>query len=122
VYLIFRVNSVYCTLHEARFIIFFHDSNCDGVLNYSEFLNLIISGDDHYLRRIAKARLGYTYNSYMLPYDVEYSVCKVLEKELELIRGLEIILSDVKARFDFKAADVFNSLDCYGLNYLNSDK
>lgn len=31
-----KLNSVYCSLHEARSIISFYDANADGNLNYSE--------------------------------------------------------------------------------------
>jgi hypothetical protein len=59
--------------------------------------------------------------SYVLSYDVEYSLSKVIERELELIRELELVLSDIRGRYDFSVADVFNLLDSYGLNYINAE-
>ena len=58
----------------------------------------------------------------MLPYDVEYSICKIFERELGLIRGLELVLSDLKLCYDFNVSDIFNVFDLNGFNYFSSDK
>ena len=102
-----------------RFIIFFYDQDGDGALSYNEFLNLIISDFNYSLIRIARDRFGYP-SRLTLPYDVEYSLAKVFERELELIRNTEVLLTDVKARYDFNAYDLYSSMQTY--SFVNSER
>jgi hypothetical protein len=103
-------------------IILFHDTNQDGTLNYNEFLNLVIPESNHYLKSTSRDRLGYSYLSCNMSYDVEYSLAKVLERELELVRNVDFVLADLRARYDFNIADIFAALDTFNLNYLSSEK
>ena len=113
-----RVNSVYCSYNEARFIIFFYDSDRDGSLNYAEFLNFILSDKNYSLKKMAE-RLGFTSRP-TLPFDVEYSISKLFERELDLVRSLELALNDVRARYDFNVYDLYSSIQSY--SYLTGDK
>ncbi len=81
-----------------------------------------MSENDHYLRRVARDRIGSVYTSHILNPDVEYSLSKVFEKELELVRNAEIVISDIKTRFDFNVSDIFSLLDLNYFNYLNTEK
>jgi hypothetical protein len=103
-------------------IILFHDANQDGTLNYAEFLNLIIPESNSYLRTSARDRLGRSYLSSSLSYDVEYSLAKVLEKEVELVKNVDFTLTDLRSRYDFNIADIFATLDNFNLNYLSVEK
>jgi len=76
-------NSIYCTNSEARLMLSFYDSNSDGNLNYTEFLNMILSDSNYSIRRLARDRIGYR-SGYILSYDVEYALSKLFERELEL--------------------------------------
>jgi len=90
-------------------------------LNYSEFLNLILSEYNYTLRRISRERIGISSRQgYHVPYDVEYSLCKLFEKEIDLVRNLELILEDVKSRYDFNVDDLFSSMEAY--TSLRADK
>lgn len=91
----------------------------DGTLNYSEFLNLVLSDNNYTLRRIARERLSYSHSRVILPYDVEYSMTKIFERELDLVRNVEIILNDVKSRYDFNVYDLYSSIQT--LSYLTGE-
>jgi hypothetical protein len=62
------------------------------------------------------------YESYLLYTEVEYSLSKLLSKELELVKDVEIILSDLKTRYDFNISAIFNLLDQNGLNDITKEK
>ena len=102
------MNKIHATAPEARLIVSFYDSDFDGNLNYLEFLNMILSDSNITIRRICRENIGYK-TGFPLNYDMEYSLSKVLEKELELARAVEIIVGELKSRYDF------NLLDIYGL-------
>jgi hypothetical protein len=74
------------------------------------------------LRRIARDRIGSVYSSHILHPDIEYSLSKVFEKELELVRNADIVISDIKTRYDFNVSDIFSVLDLNYFNYLNTEK
>jgi hypothetical protein len=100
-------NSVYCTSNEARIMLSFYDSNYDGNLNYSEFLNMIISDSNYSLKRLSKIKVGYNCSN-ILPYDVEYSLARFFERELELSRAVEMITSEINNRYDFNVLDIYS--------------
>ena len=114
------MNSVYCTLAEARIIINFYDSNFDGNLNYSEFLNLIFSESDCAQRKIARERIGYK-KSYALSYDVEQSLICLLERELDLARAVDFLVAQLKARYDYNVLDIYSLIQGYG-SYITLEK
>ena len=100
-----KSKGVYCTQTEAMFLILFYDEDGDGCLSLSEFLNLVqspISMERH--KQITTA-----HNS-KLSFHVEYSLMKLLEKEIELGRGLLTMLSELQMRSDFNLHDVFHSM------------
>ncbi len=107
------MNNIYATFEEARFIIYFYDTDSDGKLSYSEFLNLVLSESNYSLKRYAKEHLCYLGTRLTLPFDVEYSLSKVFERELDLIRNLQITLNDLKSRRDFNVYELYSSAQTY---------
>ena len=100
-----KSKGIYCTQTEAMFVVLFYDEDGDGCLSLSEFFNLIqspISMERH--KQITTA-----HNS-KLSFHVEYSLMKLLEKEIELGRDLLVILNDLQMRNDFNLHDAFHSL------------
>ena len=57
--------------------------------------------------------MGYPSTRLSLPYDVEYSLSKVFERELDLVRNIELILNDIKARYDFNMYDLYAAIQTY---------
>mgnify|MGYP007031251726 CR=1 FL=1 len=82
---------------------------------------MIISDNDAYLRRVARERYGYNYLSNILPYDIEFALSKIFERELHFVRNVENILADLRIRTDFNVADIFNQIDLLKLSYINGD-
>lgn len=107
------MNKIYATVTEARLIISFYDSDYDGNLNYLEFLNMILSDSNMKIRRLSRENIGYK-NGFALTYNMEYSLLKVLEKELELARAIEIIVAEMKSRYDFNLLDIYSLIQGAG--------
>ena len=107
-----RRNGVYANLTETNFIIQFYDENNDNQLSYTEFLNLVLSENNFALRRLARERVGSSYPRENLPFNVEYSIVKLFEKELELVRSTLSLLDDAKMRFDFNVHSIFHLVQC----------
>lgn len=107
------MNKIYVTPPEARLILTFYDSDYDGNLNYTEFLNMILSDSNFTIRRISRENIGYK-TGFPLTYNMEYSLLKVLERELELVRAIEIIVAQIKNRYDFNLLDVYSLIQGAG--------
>jgi hypothetical protein len=73
---------------------------------------LVLSDSNYKLRRIARDRVGLS-TRLNLSYDVEYSLSKLLERELDLVRNLDLGLSDLKKRYDFNVYDLYSSFEVY---------
>ncbi len=109
-----RLNKIYVTPPEARLIVSFYDSDYDGNLNYIEFLNMVLSDSNLTVRRISREKIGYK-TGFPLTFDMEYSLAKVLERELELARAIELIVAELKNRYDFNLLDVYSLIQGAGL-------
>ena len=99
-------NSVYCTQKEAKEIILFYDSDKSHSLSYSEFLNIILC--DEQIPPINKDNT--VFSNSVLPYSIEYSITRIFEKELNLIRTIDSLMSAIKMRRDFSVFDLYRTL------------
>ena len=124
-----RIKGIYCTEEEASLIILFYDQDYDNALSYSEFINLIQSD------KVLKKSLNISPKD-KIPFNIDYSLTKLLEKEVELARTIINSLQDIKCRYDFNIHNLFlklkyfnsvtnesikNFLESNGISYLESD-
>jgi hypothetical protein len=82
-------------------------------LNYDEFLYLLINDSNFGLIRLSKEKTKFR-KGFPLSFDVNFSLIKLLERELDLARAIEILLEDIKGRYDYNVIDIYNSLLGYG--------
>ena len=106
-----RSKGIFSTDNEARLLILFYDQDFDGSLTYNEFINLVQSEKTN--RRPSK------YTNEKLSFNVDYSLGKLLEKEIELARIILDKLVDIQCRHDFNVRRIFHSIGC---GFINSDK
>lgn len=76
------------------------------------------------LRRFAIEKSSYYYkrSELILPYDVEYSLAKLLDRELEMGRNIQLNLSALSYRYDYNHYDLFDVLDNYKFSYITHEK
>ena len=80
---------------------------------------MILSDSNYSIRRLARDRIGYR-TGFSLHYDVELSLTKILERELETARAVELLVADVKSRYDFNVLDIYTLIQGYG-NFISSE-
>lgn len=107
-------NGIPATIAEIEYLIFLYDENFDGKLSYTEFLNLVLSDNNYTLRKSTRERVGSCYGKSILPFNVEYSMVKLLQRELELIRTTWTIIAELKSKNDFNIHDLFHYMKGYG--------
>ena len=103
-----RMKGIYCTEEEASLIVLFYDQDYDNALTYPEFISMIQSD------KTIKESLNISPKD-KIPFNVEYSLSKLLEKEVELSRNIIYDLLDMKCRYDFNIHDLYHKL-----KYFNS--
>ena len=114
-----RRHSIFCGSFEAQQIIYHYDADLSGTLSYSEFVNLVVSERNVILRN---SSLSTSYRSILpVPYDVEFSFVRLLEKELDFVKTLNSAIRELNLRYDFNVLDAFRSVDVYGIDNLNTD-
>lgn len=114
---ILRKYSIYASNFEAQQIIFHYDIDLSNTLNYSEFLNLVISD-----RNIILKHSSSSYKPFEpIPYDVEASFIRLLEKELALVKSVYSSIRDISLRYDFNVTDAFRAVDVLGIDNINSE-
>ncbi len=105
---------------EAKTIISFYDSDFDGILSFVEFLNMILSDSDFSKRRIVKDGKNSSRAKYGLNHDIEFSLVLLLEKELDLARAIDLLLNEIKCRFDYNIFDIYSAIQGYG-DYITNE-
>lgn len=89
-----------------------YDTNRDSRLNYSEFLNLVLPKTSPALRQLATQRESYYVSRYeTLPYEVEWALTRVVDKEINYNRKIELLKEDLSLRYDFNTLDAFRLVD-----------
>ena len=109
-----KKNGIHFTSEELEFLILLYDQNFDARLSYSEFLNIVLSDNNYELRKKARERIGSCSDNPTIPFNVEYSLVKLFQKILNLIRTTRKIIEELKMRNDFNVHDLFHYLKGYG--------
>ena len=109
-----KKNKIPCTLEELQFLILLYDENFDSKLSYSEFLNIVLSNNNYELRKSARENICLNNDISNLPFNIEYSLIKLLQKELDLIRTTRVLIEKLKSRKDFNVHDLFHYVKGYG--------
>lgn len=56
-----------------------------------------------------------------LPLDIERAVTGIIEREIELLRHLELLKRELEVRFDFSPYACFKTVDRYGEGFINAN-
>jgi len=117
-----RDNGILCTDADGYALLRLYDSNADGRLSYSDFMNAVLPRTEASLRGRATARSSYYVGPRdRLPRDVEYHLSRVLEKELEGLRKIESARLSLSDRYDWNLLDAFRNVDDYRVGYVSPD-
>jgi len=116
-----RENCVYSISEGELFrIVKFFDNNEDGRLSYTEFEQMLLPCEDNCLRRMAQERRAYRVARYEnLPLDIERAIAGIIEREVELLRRLDLLKRELEVRYDFSPYACFKTVDRYAEGFIN---
>jgi len=91
-------------------------------MNYIRFCNLVLTKNDTNLRCLVTQRGTYAIESheYLSP-EIEFSLARVFERELQLIDEFFEIANDIKY-LDFNVYQAFRTIDYLNTNSLDENK
>ena len=103
---------------DIDFIFYFYDKDFDNVLNFYEFLNLLISDSNYLYKKSFKKK--YKHNKFDqndlnkdIDIDIHKSVIQILIEEIELARQLNDLILDIKQNNDFIIQNIFYEIKSY---------
>lgn len=89
-----------------------YDIDQDGSLNYTEFLNSVLVLTNKDLRKAVTSRPNYFVGpKETLKPEVEYSLAKLLDKEITYYLGLDYLKIILHNRYDYNVMDAFAAID-----------
>ena len=97
-------NGIEITDQEAKLIILFYDINSDGKLSYDEFINLIRSEKSSF--NIKSFRI----QDSNLSFNINYSLCKLFQKEIEVSKRIFSSLKQLRNKKDFNIHNLYHIL------------
>jgi Ca2+-binding EF-hand superfamily protein len=116
-----RENCLY-TISEGELfrLVKFFDNNEDGRLSYNEFEQILLPCSDNVLRQMAIERRAYRVARYEnLPCDIERAIAAIIDREIELLRRLDLLKRELEVRHDFSPYACFKTVDRYGEGSIN---
>lgn len=102
------------TIEDCAYIVKFFDSDEDGVLNYTDYMQLVITCDDTYLRAAVTQREPYGVN-------VDEFLSPILERELSILFEKEIAYHrELNSFSEFDYIEGFKELDEERIGFIDS--
>ena len=97
-------NNIQVSEQDAKMLIFFYDINSDGKLSFDEFLNFI---------RSEKSSLNnkfFRINETKISFSINFSLCKLFKKEIEVSKRIIYLLKELKSKKDFNLHKIYHCL------------
>lgn len=109
-------NGLEAQLDDWQSLVKFFDSDEDGVLNYTDYMQIVFTWDDTELRSLVTEREPYGVNTdeYLSPI-LERELSILFEKELAYHNEIEYL----KNSPDYNLEQAFDEIDDEGLNYID---
>ena len=116
--------SIIYTPTDIDYIFYFYDKDFDGVLNFYEFLDLIISDSNYlykksYKKKYKHKKIDQNEINNEIEIEMQKSVLQIFIEEIELARQLNELIIDIKRNNDFVIQDIFYEIKSY--SYITND-
>jgi len=113
-------NKVYYAESDCRGFIKRYDIDGDGSLNFNEFLFAVLPMDNPTLRTVATQRPNYDVaEDQLLSYDVEYSLAKVIDREIAFYSHVDHAKVGLHNCYDYNYIDAFATIDRFSTGALD---
>ena len=97
-------NNIQVSEQDAKMLIFFYDINSDGKLSFDEFLNFIRSEKSSLNNKLFRI------NDTKISFSINFSLCKLFKKEIEVSKRIIYLLKELKNKKDFNLHKIYHTL------------
>ena len=104
--------SIVYTPTDIDYIFYFYDKDSDGVLNFYEFLDILISNSNYLYKKSFKKK--YKYNKIgpneingEIDNEMQKKVLQIFIEEIEFARQLNELVVDIKSNKDFNIQNIY---------------
>ena len=109
---------------DIDYIFYFYDKDFDGVLNFYEFLDILISNSNYLYKKSFKKKYKhkkFDQNEINAEIDsnIQKNVLQIFIEEIELGRQLNELILDIKKSNDFEIQNIFYEIKSY--SYITSE-
>ena len=116
-------NIIYTPI-DIDYIFYFYDKDFDNVLNFYEFLNLIISDSSYLYKKTFKKKFKHNKIEQSdlntdIDINIQKGVLQIFIEEIEFARQLNDLIMDIKQCNDFVLQDIFYEIKSY--SYITSE-
>ena len=110
--------SIIYTPTDIDYIFYFYDKDFDNVLNFYEFLDLLISNSNYIYKKSFKKKFKHNKISQNeingeIENDIQKAVLQIYVEEIELARKLNNLIIEIKMKNDFAIQDIFYEIKSY---------
>ena len=121
---LFKFFSIDFTITDIEYIFFFYDKNEDNILCFDEFLDLIISDNNHYFKKLFKKKFknnDFNMNelNFNLGKGIEKAFLELMIEEINLARNLNLLIEEIERCSDFSIENIFYEIKSY--SYITKD-
>ena len=109
---------------DIDYIFYFYDKDFDNVLNFYEFLDILISNSNYLYKKSFKKK--YKHKKFdqneinaEIDGDIQKNVLQIFIEEIELGRQLNDLIIDIKRNNDFEIQNIFYEIKSY--SYITSE-
>jgi hypothetical protein len=82
---------------------------------------MVLPCEDNFLRKVVQERPSFRVGRYeYLPRDIERGLADIIERELDLLRRLEILRMDLDSRYDYTLLSAYRAVDRYNEGCINT--
>lgn len=115
-----RQNSAAANIGDCARLVRFFDSDDDGYLSYSDFIQIVLPCDDNMMRAQVQQRPYSRVGRHdALPYDIESSLVRLFQHEVDFIRRMNTLVKELCARPDYSPYAAFRTVDRHNEGMIN---
>ena len=110
IYGFLKDNKIDTTESDCFYVLKGYDQDNDDKLTYKEFIKIILPSYNPELHEKACIKQSTETTEFTIPYDIEYSLTQLLEKEIKMYRELDAQKGKLNVRFDYSISSLFEEI------------
>ncbi|CAD8124822.1 unnamed protein product [Paramecium sonneborni] len=118
IYNLLQQNGLIVQLEQVSPIIKWYSQKCDNRLTYGDFLQIVLPANNLELRKLVSQKPTFIKD---LSYEIEYGVCRIFYKEIQIADEIQLYKQDLIQTPDFDYRIAFQTIDQFNSGFIQQD-